>query len=126
MSFLTRVIERITGRRQVDVRELVDDLLSEEGHARVETRRRERDQIIRDAWKSAAVQQLALEIGLTEDHIRDVYARLVSHGRLRTARRAIHNVALLRWYYEHGGKDRCLEPDAAVQLFMFAENGRVE
>lgn len=126
MSLLTRIIERITGRRQVNLNKSASDLLTEKGQQRLEKQRREEDEIIRQAWESSAVQQLAVEIGLTEDHVRDVYGRLVSHGRLRSAHRAINDVALLRWYYEHGGKERRLEPDAAVQLFMFAETERLE
>lgn len=125
-SLLRRIIERITGRRQVDFSELADDLLTENGQRHLEKKRREEDKIIRQAWESFAVQQLALEIGFTEDHVRDVYERLMSHGYLRAAQRAINNVELLRWYYEHGGKERRLTPDAAVQLFMFAETGRLE
>jgi hypothetical protein len=126
MSLLTRIIERITGKRQVDFTELASDMVSEEGQLCLERKRVVEDQTIQQAWESPAVQQLAVEIGLTKEHVRDVYGRLASHGHLRAARRAIRDVAFLRWYYEHGGKDGHLDPDAAIQLFAFAESGRLE
>jgi hypothetical protein len=126
MSIFSTIIEKITGKRQVDVSQLADDLFSEEGERRRERRRLEEAKIVREAWESAPTQRLASEIGVTESHVADVYRRLMMHGDLRMARRAIHNADLLRWYYEHGGRDMRLEPDAAIQLFMFAKDGRLE
>jgi hypothetical protein len=126
MSILRTIIEKITGRRQVNVRQLADDLFSEEGDRRRESRRQEEAKIIREAWESAPVQRLASEIGVTESHLADVYRRLMLHGDLRVARRAVHNADLLRWYFDHGGRDMRLGPDAAIQLFLFARDGRSE
>ena len=126
MTIFRRIIERLTGRRHVDVRRLADDLFSDEGDRRRERERLEAAKIVRQVWDSPAVQQLAIEVGLTEEHIHDVYRRLVLHGDLRMAHRAISNVGLLRWYYEHGGRVMRLGPDEAIQLFMFARDGRLE
>jgi len=126
MSIMTKIIEKITGKRQVDVRQLANDLFSEEGDRRRESRRQEDAKIVREAWESAPIQRLASEIGVSENHVADIYRRLMMHGDLRMSRRAIHNADLLRWYYEHGGRDMRLEPDAAIQLFMFARDGRLE
>ena len=58
--------------------------------------------------RSPAIQQVATETGLTAEHVGDVYHRLLLHGDLLMARRAIRDPSLLRWYYEHGGKDKRL------------------
>jgi hypothetical protein len=125
-SILTTIVEKIIGRRQVDARQLADDLFSEEGDRRRERRRQKEAKIIRAAWESAPIQRLASEIGITESHLDDVYRRLMMHGDLRMARRAIHNADLLRWYYDHGGRDMRLKLDGAIQLFLFARDGRLE
>ncbi len=125
-SLRNRLVERITGIRQVDLSQLSDDLFSESGQQRLEERHSEEDEIIRQAWKSPSVQRLAAEIGITEDHIRDVYNRLQIHGNLRMTGRAITNVNLLRWYYTHGGKDNHLGPDEAIQLWVFARDGKLQ
>lgn len=126
MTILKSILERLTGRRHVYVRQLADDLFSDEGKRRLERERLEEAKIVRKAWENPAVQQLAVETGLTEEHVADVYCRLLLHGDLRMARRAINNASLLRWYYKHGGKDKRLGPDEAIQLFMFARDGKLE
>lgn len=126
MPILKSIIERLTGRRHVDVRQLTDDLFSEEGERRRDRERLEEAKIVRKAWESPAVQEVATETGLTEEHVGDVYRRLLLHGDLLMARRAISDASLLRWYYEHGDKDKRLGPDEAIQLFMFARDGKLE
>lgn len=125
-SLRNRLVERITGIRLVDLNQLADDLFTERGQQRFEQQKRDEEEIIRQAWESSAVQGLATEIGLRRDHLRDVYDRLVSHGHLLIARRAISDVRLLRWYYEHGGKDKLLGPDETIQLWTFARDGNLE
>jgi hypothetical protein len=113
-------------RRLVDVRQLADDLFSEEGERLRGRKQLEDTEIVRKAWESPAIQQVATETGLTEEHVGDVYHRLLLHGDLLMARQAIRDPSLLRWYYEHGGKDKRLGPDEAVQLHIFARDGKLE
>lgn len=115
----------MSGRRDFDAEQIADDLFSGKAEKRRMKEREETDRIIDRALQNRDVQNLVRDIGITEDHIRDVYRRLMLHGDKKTAANALSNVELLRWYYFNGGKDKVLSFEQAVQLFTFAKSGRL-
>jgi hypothetical protein len=61
MPIIRTILERLTGRRPVEVRPLPNDLFSE-GKRRWERDAREKTTFIRQGWDSPAVQQRAPEV----------------------------------------------------------------
>lgn len=101
------------------------ELFSPEGDQRRDREQRETEYAIDAALNDPAIQQIARETGLREQHIRDVHSRLMLQGDPALAARAIRNPELLRWFYNNGGKDMKLGPDQAIQLVIFAQKGHL-
>jgi len=60
-------------------------------------------------------------IGLTEEHIRDVYRRVMMDGNPHNAAKAVRNAELLHWFFFNGG----MNPDMnqMIGLSLFAKKG---
>lgn len=125
MSLIKRILSRISGKPSFDPERMANDLFSGKAEKRRIKEDRETDRIILEVLQNRGVQNLMREVGITEDHIRDVHRRLMLHGDKNMAIRAINNAGLLRWYYLNGGKDKILSESQALQLFTLAKNGRL-
>lgn len=97
------------------------ELLGPEGDRHLARVERE----IQMAVADPVIRQLMREIGLTEEHIRDVHRRLGALGHPELSARAIRNPELLRWFYNNGGKELQLDLGQAMKLVFFAERGHL-
>lgn len=123
MSFLKRLLglESNADRNYRRAVETVREMRSPAGARRRTREEQEAERAIQAALNDLSVQKLMMGIGLTEEHIRDVYRRVMMDGNPHNAAKAVRNAELLHWFFFNGG----MNPDMnqMIGLSLFAKKG---
>lgn len=120
MSFFKRLFGL-----ESDAERMASDLFGHEGDRRRTREKEVAEKIVGSVSEEPRIQQVMLETGLIDEHILDVYRRLILHENPDVAAKALCNPELLRWYAQNGGLEMSLDRDQAIQLFIFARDGRL-
>ncbi len=107
----------------MNIKNIAKKLISGKLQRRVEKNKKKRTRAIKKAMKDPFIQKLTSESGFTEDHLRELYRRLLLiEYDDKYATKGINNPTLLLWFLENTPPEiKFLAPEKSLEFTLLAK-----